>query len=180
MLDRSVLHSKYRARFFRLTETFLSSTFVSSLSSPFSSLLDLNRLGMLYEWNRLLPSSLIASFIKRLARLALTAPPAAVVIVIPFVYNLLKMHPGCMPLIHRDMFGGTEGEVTLESLAQDGTKGQSSFIGLFRKGQQAEPLFLIKKRPVRCVNGGPVVVESVGFVLVGDCELEDPLPLFRL
>ncbi|CDZ97910.1 Predicted nucleolar protein involved in ribosome biogenesis [Phaffia rhodozyma] len=96
MLDRSVLHIKYRARFFRLTETFLSST--------------------------LLPSSLIASFIKRLARLALTAPPAAVVIVIPFVYNLLKMHPGCMLLIHRDGFGGTEGEITLESLAQDGTK----------------------------------------------------------
>lgn len=49
---------------------------------------------------RYLPAALIASFIKRMARLSLTAPPAACVIIIPFIYNLLKRHPSCMVLIH--------------------------------------------------------------------------------
>jgi U3 small nucleolar RNA-associated protein 19 len=35
-----------------------------------------------------------------MARLSLTAPPAASVIIIPFIYNLLKRHPTCMILIH--------------------------------------------------------------------------------
>ncbi|KAI8062545.1 hypothetical protein BC940DRAFT_244156, partial [Gongronella butleri] len=50
---------------------------------------------------RYLPANLIAAFIKRLARLSLTAPPAACVIIIPEIYNLLKRHPTCMQLIHR-------------------------------------------------------------------------------
>ncbi|KAI0788858.1 CBF/Mak21 family-domain-containing protein [Abortiporus biennis] len=74
-LDRDVLHLKHRARFFRLTETFLSST--------------------------LLPAALLASFVKRLARLSLSAPPAAIVMLIPFTYNLLKRHPALMVMIHR-------------------------------------------------------------------------------
>ncbi|KAF8155473.1 CBF/Mak21 family-domain-containing protein [Crassisporium funariophilum] len=74
-LDRDVLHLKHRARFFRLTELFLSSTH--------------------------LPSTLLASFIKRLSRLSLTAPPAAIIMIIPFTYNLLKRHPALMVMIHR-------------------------------------------------------------------------------
>ncbi|ORX56974.1 CBF-domain-containing protein [Hesseltinella vesiculosa] len=75
LLDRNVLHMKYRSRFFRLLDLFLSSTYLSA--------------------------NLIAAFIKRLARLSLTAPPAACVIIIPMIYNLLKRHPTCMKLIHR-------------------------------------------------------------------------------
>ncbi|KAJ7366593.1 CBF/Mak21 family-domain-containing protein [Mycena albidolilacea] len=74
-LDRDVLHSKHRARFFRLTELFLSSTH--------------------------LPATLLASFIKRLARLSLSAPPSAVIMIIPFTYNTLKRHPALMAMIHR-------------------------------------------------------------------------------
>ncbi|KAJ7164681.1 CBF/Mak21 family-domain-containing protein [Mycena crocata] len=74
-LDRDVLHSKHRARFFRLTELFLSSTHI--------------------------PAALLASFIKRLARLSLSAPPAAVIMIIPFTYNTLKRHPTLMAMIHR-------------------------------------------------------------------------------
>ncbi|KAL9548925.1 hypothetical protein MBANPS3_005454 [Mucor bainieri] len=74
LLDRNVMHVKYRSRFFRLLELFLSSAY--------------------------LPAALIAAFIKRMARLSLTAPPAASVIIIPFIYNLLKRHPTCMSLIH--------------------------------------------------------------------------------
>lgn len=43
---------------------------------------------------------MIAAFIKRMARLALSSPPASIVIIIPFIYNLLKRHPTCMQLIH--------------------------------------------------------------------------------
>ncbi|KAJ1310960.1 hypothetical protein OPQ81_009471 [Rhizoctonia solani] len=74
-LTRDVMHLKYRARFFRLTDIFLSSTH--------------------------LPATILASFIKRLARLSLTAPPAAIVMIIPFVYNILKRHPALMVMIHR-------------------------------------------------------------------------------
>ncbi|PPQ89234.1 hypothetical protein CVT25_001313 [Psilocybe cyanescens] len=74
-LDRDVLHLKHRSRFFRLTELFLSSTH--------------------------LPATLLASFVKKLSRLSLTAPPAAIVMVIPFTYNILKKHPALMVMIHR-------------------------------------------------------------------------------
>ncbi|GAB1518716.1 Maturation and nuclear export of 40S ribosomal subunits interacting protein [Rhizoctonia solani] len=74
-LTRDVMHLKYRARFFRLTDIFLSSTH--------------------------LPAAILASFIKRLARLSLTAPPAAIIMIIPFVYNVLKRHPALMVMIHR-------------------------------------------------------------------------------
>lgn len=73
LLDSDLLHVKYRSRFIRLTDLFLTSTH--------------------------LPGALVASFIKKLARLSLTASPSAIVIVIPFVYNLLKRHPTCMILL---------------------------------------------------------------------------------
>ncbi|KAG6912246.1 hypothetical protein DXG01_016001, partial [Tephrocybe rancida] len=74
-LDRDVLHLKHRARFFRMTELFLSSTH--------------------------LPANLLASFIKRLSRLSVNAPPAAIVMIVPFTYNILKRHPALMAMIHR-------------------------------------------------------------------------------
>ncbi|GHJ86489.1 hypothetical protein NliqN6_2891 [Naganishia liquefaciens] len=76
LMDREVMHVKYRARFFRLSETFLASTH--------------------------LPAAMVASFVKRLARLSLAAPPAAIVMIIPFVYNLLKRHSSCMCMLQRD------------------------------------------------------------------------------
>lgn len=48
----------------------------------------------------LLPAQLVAAFIKRMARLGLSSPPASIVIIIPLIYNLLKRHPTCMQLIH--------------------------------------------------------------------------------
>ncbi|KAI0319848.1 ribosome biogenesis protein Noc4 [Amylostereum chailletii] len=75
-LDKDLLHLKHRARFFRLAELFLSSTH--------------------------LPATLLASFVKRLSRLSLHAPPSSIVIMIPFTYNILKRHPALMVMIHRD------------------------------------------------------------------------------
>ncbi|KAI1816489.1 CBF-domain-containing protein [Poronia punctata] len=75
LLDAELLHSKHRTRFFRLLDIFLGSTH--------------------------LPAALVASFIKRLTRLCLNAPPAAIVAVIPWVYNLFKRHPPCTFMVHR-------------------------------------------------------------------------------
>ncbi|KAJ5899960.1 hypothetical protein N7495_004704 [Penicillium taxi] len=75
LLDADLLHSKHRSRFFRQLNTFLSSTH--------------------------LPAALVASFIKRLARLALNAPPSAIVVIVPFMYNLFKSHPTCTFMMHR-------------------------------------------------------------------------------
>ena len=77
LLDEGILHSKHRSRFFRLLDTFMSSTH--------------------------LPAALVASFIKRLSRLALHAPPAGIVTVIPWIYNMFKMHPQCTFMMHREM-----------------------------------------------------------------------------
>ncbi|KAL2885457.1 nucleolar complex protein [Ceratocystis lukuohia] len=77
LLDRDILHSKHRSKFFRLMDTFLSSSH--------------------------LPAALVASFIKRLARLALSAPPSAVVFVVPWVYNMFRAHPLCTFLLHREI-----------------------------------------------------------------------------
>jgi U3 small nucleolar RNA-associated protein 19 len=76
LFDESILHVKHRSRFFRLTDIFLASTH--------------------------LPSALVASFIKKMARLTINSSPSAVVSVIPFIYNLLKRHPTCMVLLQND------------------------------------------------------------------------------
>lgn len=76
LLDSNILHSKHRSRFFRLLDTFMASTH--------------------------LPAVLVASFIKRLSRLTLHAPPGGIVGVVPWIYNLLKRHPSCTFMIHRE------------------------------------------------------------------------------
>jgi len=48
-----------------------------------------------------LPAALLASFIKRLSRLSISAPPAGIIMVIPFTYNILKKHPALMYMINR-------------------------------------------------------------------------------
>ena len=74
-LDLYTLHSKHRSRFFRLLDSFLSSTH--------------------------LPAALVASFIKRLARLCLYSPPSGIVAIVPWIYNLVMGHPMCSFMIHR-------------------------------------------------------------------------------
>lgn len=90
LLTPELLYTKYRSRFFRLCDLFLTSTHLSA--------------------------SLVASFIKKLARLSSGASASGVVIVIPFIYNLLKRHPTCMIMLHntdvgsnyKDPFDNTE------------------------------------------------------------------------
>ncbi|CCJ30430.1 unnamed protein product, partial [Pneumocystis jirovecii] len=75
LFDESLFYIRYRARFIKLVDLFLSSTH--------------------------LPASIVASFVKRMSRLSLLANPGGIIMIIPFVYNLLKRHPTCIVLIHR-------------------------------------------------------------------------------
>ncbi|TPX34768.1 hypothetical protein SeMB42_g07282 [Synchytrium endobioticum] len=68
------------SRFFRLLSLCLSSTHV--------------------------PAYLIASFIKRLARISLSTQPNASMAIVALIYNLIKMHPSCVVLVHRDVKDG--------------------------------------------------------------------------
>lgn len=56
-----------------------------------------------------LPAYLVAAFAKRLSRLALTAPPEALLMVLPFICNLLRRHPACRVLVHRPRGPGESG-----------------------------------------------------------------------
>jgi U3 small nucleolar RNA-associated protein 19 len=75
LLDASILHSRHRSRVFRLLDVCLGSSH--------------------------LPVAMVASFIKRLSRLSLCAPPSAIVFVIPWLYNLFRKHPQTTFLMHR-------------------------------------------------------------------------------
>ncbi|XBW34539.1 hypothetical protein QEN19_000089 [Hanseniaspora menglaensis] len=74
LFTEDLLHLKYRSRFIRLIDLFLRSSHLSI--------------------------NLVSSFIKRMSRLLLTASPGAIVSILPLLYNLLKLHPNCMIMIH--------------------------------------------------------------------------------
>ncbi len=75
LLDSSIFSTKYKDRFFQHLDTFLLSTHLSA--------------------------TLVAAFIKKLARMLLTCPPGDAKFLTLFVYNLLIRHKNCKVLIHR-------------------------------------------------------------------------------
>lgn len=81
LFEPSVLFSQYFPRFFYLADLFLSSTH--------------------------LPSYLVASFIKRLCRLALLAPPNCLLVILPFIGNLLVRHPSLSTMMNNPKCIGT-------------------------------------------------------------------------
>lgn len=74
MLNVEIFGTPYKARFYYLTDMFLSSSH--------------------------LPESLVAGFIKKFARLSLLAPPVDVIIMMAFIVNLMVRHPGLKKLVH--------------------------------------------------------------------------------
>ncbi|XP_068675905.1 nucleolar complex protein 4 homolog [Montipora foliosa] len=79
LFEPNIFYVKYQARFFHLADLFLTSTH--------------------------LPAYLIGAFVKRLSRLALTAPPHGAMLATAFVCNLIKRHPSVQALIHRKQSG---------------------------------------------------------------------------
>jgi len=76
LFDNDLMHIKYRSRFFRLVDLFFTSSHM--------------------------PAYIVAAFIKKMARLALYSPPSGIVIIVPLIYSLMKRHPSCMVMIHRE------------------------------------------------------------------------------
>jgi U3 small nucleolar RNA-associated protein 19 len=83
-----VFTNVHREKFFELTHLFMSSP--------------------------LLPGYLVAAFIKRFARMALTAPPAGALFIIPFAFNLIIRHRECLPLISRPVNDPTKRKTSSE------------------------------------------------------------------
>ena len=50
----------------------------------------------------LLPAYIGAAFAKRFARLALVVPPSGQLVAMTFIHNLLRRHPSCSVLVHRE------------------------------------------------------------------------------
>lgn len=76
LMRPNVFFVKYRVRFFELLTKCLSK-------------------------NEMLPAHLIAAFVKRLIRSALSAPPPGILFCLALISNLLRKHPECAALIHR-------------------------------------------------------------------------------
>lgn len=76
LLEPSIFYTKYKARLFYLTDLLMMSTH--------------------------LPEALVASFMKRLARLSLTAPPQDIAIMIYLIGNLVLRHKGLTILFHNN------------------------------------------------------------------------------
>lgn len=89
MFEPEIFHTKFKARLFYLADIFLSSSH--------------------------LPEGLVAAFVKRLARLALIAPPQDIVIILRFIGNMFLRHPALKRLI----FHPTGGEVSHDPYVMD-------------------------------------------------------------
>lgn len=89
MFEPEIFHTKFKARLFYLADIFLSSSH--------------------------LPEGLVAAFVKRLARLALIAPPQDIVIILRFVGNLFLRHPA----LKRMIFHPTGGEISQDPYVMD-------------------------------------------------------------
>lgn len=89
MFEPEIFHTKFKARLFYLADIFLSSSH--------------------------LPEGLVAAFVKRLARLALIAPPQDIIIILRFIGNLMLRHPALKRLI----FHPNGGEVSQDPFIMD-------------------------------------------------------------
>ncbi|MEW5302980.1 MAG: hypothetical protein WDW36_005713 [Sanguina aurantia] len=115
LLQPGSFTTKHRVTFFRLADLFLSSGLV--------------------------PAYTAAAFIKRFARLALTAPPAGAVLSIAFIHNLLRRHPACMVMVHKPSAG--TGDAPTPAAAAAGTSSSSSG-GHARAGGEDEDDFAVE------------------------------------
>ena len=92
MFEPEIFHMKYKPRLFHLADIFLTSTY--------------------------LPETLVAAFIKRLARLALVAPPQDIIVILYFIGNLIIRHPGLKKMIC-DPSGSEQREISEDPFIMD-------------------------------------------------------------
>eukprot|EP00850_Spirogloea_muscicola_P011130 SM000068S20562 [mRNA] locus=s68:158858:163752:- [translate_table: standard] len=90
LLDHAVFLVRHRARFFEWADL-----------RSFAWCCGRNQLVDASLKSTHLPAYLAAAFAKKLARLALHAPPQGALVVIALVHNLLRRHPAINTLVHR-------------------------------------------------------------------------------
>ena len=76
MITPDLFYAKYRSNFFEKLSLFMTSS--------------------------RMPLTTVASFSKRLARLSLHGPPSGALFALPLIFNMLKRHPKCISMIHRE------------------------------------------------------------------------------
>ena len=88
LLNGNFLHSKHGPPILQLLDQVLASTHLSA--------------------------TLVASFIKKLSRLCLHAPPSGIIAIVPRIYNLLKAHPACTLMVHREVLGDQNPHIAVD------------------------------------------------------------------
>lgn len=109
LLTIDLFNAKYKARFFYLIDIFLRSSYVAktilSVTVKRTERFELRWEKFCFWWSKLffrhLPANLVASFAKRLARLALLVPQHDQCLIITFISNLIVLHPTIRVMIDR-------------------------------------------------------------------------------
>lgn len=94
----------------------------------------------------MLPAYLAAAFIKRLARLALTAPTPGACVCASFIFNLLRRHPSCSCLLHRGAISSQPVDIANapKDLVKAHTGSRSrSLLSVFLRLQSPAPSFAV-------------------------------------
>ncbi|KAN0015303.1 hypothetical protein ACTFIU_008028 [Dictyostelium citrinum] len=102
LFQPGVLYAKYRARFFKLADLFLSS--------------------------KTLPNYMVAAFIKRCATLCLISPPYGSLILLPLIYNLLQRNVNCHCLINNPIKQLSNAQIQAQAQAQQQITRQSVLL----------------------------------------------------
>ncbi|KAK5577385.1 hypothetical protein RB653_002326 [Dictyostelium firmibasis] len=102
LFQPGVLYAKYRARFFKLADLFLSS--------------------------KSLPNYMVAAFIKRCATLCLISPPYGSLILLPLIYNLLQRNVTCHCLINNPIKQLTNAQIQAQQQQQQQVTRQSVLL----------------------------------------------------
>jgi U3 small nucleolar RNA-associated protein 19 len=101
---------------------------------------------------------MLASFVKRLSRLSLTAPPAALVVLIPFTYNVLKRHPPLMVMIHN---ADDPSDLGGKSAATARSPCSIRFLSASPIGPPSPPLFLLLADPYDPASASPFATNAL-------------------
>ena len=93
---------EYPSFYQRLYQLMTADSFSATHRAQFYKLADL------FLSSGLLPAYTAAAFVKKMARLALSAPPAGAMMAVSFIHNILRRHPACMVMIDRPPIESSE------------------------------------------------------------------------
>lgn len=102
LLEPAITYVKYRARFLFWCDLFLTTTHISA--------------------------QIVASFVKKMSRLALTSPPDTILILLPFIGNLFIRHPTIQSMLARKEFVPENDTFRLAEANPEKTNAMHSYV----------------------------------------------------